>query len=236
MLDKENIPAHVAIIMDGNGRWARERGFARSEGHREGVKRAEEIIEEADAIGVKFLTFFAFSTENWKRSRIEVAVLMRLLDIFLKRNLSRLMKHNMRLRVIGRKEPIPDFLWKHLVSAQSKTKNNTGLTVILAFNYGARQEIVDAAKKIAKEIMAKKARAEDINEESFNSFLYTSGIPDPDMLIRTSGEVRISNFLLWQLSYSELYFPKVCWPDFKRENFQEAILEYQKRARRFGAA
>lgn len=236
MLDKNSIPRHVAIIMDGNGRWARERGFARSQGHREGVKRAEEILEAADEAGVKFLTFFAFSAENWKRSQAEVAVLMRLLDVFLKRNLRRLMKHNMRLRVIGRKEPIPDFLWKRLVDSQAQTKENTGLTVILAFNYGARQEIVDAVKKIAQEVGERKRRAEDINEDNFNNFLYTAGLPDPDMLIRTSGEVRISNFLLWQLSYAELYFPKVCWPDFKRDNFIEAIREYQRRARRFGAA
>lgn len=235
VLEKENIPRHVAIIMDGNGRWAKERNLARTEGHREGIKRAEEILEAADDIGVKILTYFAFSTENWKRPRIEVEVLMRLLDVFLKRNIKRLLKNNMRLRVIGRREPIPEYLWKRLVSAQAQTQENNGLTVILAFNYGSRQEIVDAVGKIVKGILSEKLSLKDLDEGNFGDFLYTKGIPDPDLLIRTSGESRISNFLLWQLSYAELCFTKVHWPDFRRKNFEEAISDYQKRTRRFGA-
>lgn len=234
-LDKERIPLHIAIIMDGNGRWAKEKRLARSEGHREGMKRVEEIVEAADALGVHYLTFFAFSTENWRRSRIETAMLMRFLDIFLQRNLKRLLKNNVRFLAIGRKEPIPEFVWKRLVVTQERTKENSGLTVILAFNYGSRQEIADAVRKIAKEVLEGTLGIEDISEENFGEFLYTKGIPDPDLLIRTSGELRISNFLLWQLSYAELCFPKVYWPEFKRQNFEEAISDYQRRTRRFGA-
>ncbi|HLD41327.1 MAG TPA: isoprenyl transferase [Candidatus Omnitrophota bacterium] len=235
MIDKDNLPKHVAIIMDGNGRWASQRNLPRIEGHREGIKRAEEIIEAADEIGIKFITFFAFSSENWKRPRLEVETLMHLLDLFLKNNLKRLMENNVRLKAIGRKDPIPDYLWRNLCRVQETTGNNTGLTVILAFNYGSRQEITDAARKIAGEILEKRLSLEDLDEKAIEGFLYTAGIPDPDILIRTSSELRISNFLLWQISYAELYFPKVLWPDFKRPYLEEAISEYQNRARRFGA-
>lgn len=234
MFDQENIPRHVAIIMDGNGRWAKERGLPRTEGHREGMERAKEIIEASRDIGIKFLTYFAFSAENWKRPKVEINILMRLLDIFLQRNIKRLIKNDICLKVIGRKEPIPGYLWKRLLSSQAQTKTNKGLTVILAFNYGSRQEIVDAARKIAQEVIENRLSLGQVAEGNFSDFLYTAGIPDPDLLIRTSAEMRISNFLLWQLSYTELYFPKVLWPDFKRENLEEAIREYQSRSRRFG--
>lgn len=235
MLDKGNIPRHVAIIMDGNGRWAKERGLPRTAGHLEGIKRVEEILESASKIGVKYLTFFAFSSENWKRPKVEVSILMRSLDNFLSRKLKVLMKNNMRLVFIGRREPVPDYLWDRLQKAKKATGKNTGLTAVLAFNYGARQEIVDAVKKALIEARENRLNIEDLNEENFNKFLYTAGIPDPDLLIRTSGELRLSNFLLWQLSYAELYFPKVYWPDFRTQDLEDALAEFQRRQRRFGA-
>lgn len=234
MLDQNNIPRHIAFIMDGNGRWAKERGLPRTDGHREGVKRADEILAAAAQIGVKFVTFYAFSSENWKRPKREIDILMRLLDVFLGRNIQKMMKNNIRFLVIGRREPMPDYLWKKLEKARERTKNNSGLSAILAFNYGSRQEIIDAARRLVKDALGKKISPEDINEDNFGDFLYTAGIPDPDLLIRTSGEQRISNFLLWQLSYSELLFPEVYWPDFRRQNLEEAISEYQRRLRRFG--
>lgn len=235
MIGKDNIPRHVAIIMDGNGRWAKQKGLPRTAGHMEGIKRIEEILEAASKIGVRYLTFFAFSSENWKRPKVEINILMRSLDNFLSRKLKVLMKNNVRLVCIGRRAPVPDYLWERLQKAKEATKENTGLTAVLAFNYGGRQEIVDAVKKALVEVGENRLDIEDLNEENFNRFLYTAGIPDPDLLIRTSGELRLSNFLLWQLSYAELYFPKVYWPDFKPENLKEALAEFQMRQRRFGA-
>lgn len=235
MIDKNNVPQHVAIIMDGNGRWAKARGLPRTDGHREGIKRIEEILKGAQDLGIKYLTLFAFSLENWKRPKYEVQALMRALDSYISRRLAQLQKNNVRLVVIGQREPVPDYLWKKLLKAQSQTQGNSGLTVILAFNYGSRQEIVDAARRIAEAVLGEKMRLQDLNEEVFSEFLYTRGIPDPDLLIRTSAQQRMSNFLLWQASYTELYFPKVYWPDFKREDLEEAVREYQKRERRFGA-
>ena len=234
MLDKSNLPRHIAIIMDGNGRWAKSKGFSRAQGHREGIKRVEEILGAASDLGVKFITLYAFSSENWKRPKVEVGILMHLLDIFLGRYVRMMMKNNIRFLTIGRKEPIPERLWKKLLAAKEKTKNNHGLTAVFAFNYGSRQEIVDAVKEIAGNILEKRLKPEDISEERMGDFLDTKGIPDPDLLIRTSGEQRISNFLLWQLSYAELFFTKTYWPDFKKENLEEAIGEYQARVRRFG--
>lgn len=233
-MNLNNLPKHVAIIMDGNGRWAKQKGLSRVEGHREGIKRAEEIIESADEIGIKFITFFTFSSENWRRPKLEVETLMHLLDAFLKNKLKKLMENNVRLKVIGRKEPIPDYLWRNLCQTQKTTAANTGLTVILAFNYGSRQEITDAVRSIAKSVLEKRLDLEALDEKTVEGFLSTAGIPDPDLLIRTSAELRISNFLLWQLSYAELYFPKVLWPDFKRPDLEEAISVYQSRDRRFG--
>ena len=234
MIDKDNIPEHVAIIMDGNGRWAKERGLSRIDGHREGIKRVKELLKSASELGIKFLTLFAFSTENWKRPKLEVSMLMHSLDNFLSRNIKTLVKDNIRLLVIGSKKSIPEYLGKRLIDARKQTKEGSGLTVILAFNYGGRAEIVDAAKMAAKEILAGRMRPEDLSEENFELFLYTAGLPDPGLLIRTSGELRISNFLLWQLSYAELYFTSTYWPDFKREDLEKAITSYQGRSRRFG--
>lgn len=234
MLDKNNIPKHIAIIMDGNGRWAKERGLPRSAGHREGVKRVREVVKAGQELGIKVITLFAFSAENWSRPKREINTLMKYLDNFLMRQIKQMHKNNMRFLVIGRDEPLPLFIQKRLKDAQVKTKDNTGLTVVLALNYGARQEIVDAAKKFAVDVLAAKVGIKDLDEKMFNRYLYTYALPDPDILIRTSGQLRISNFLLWQLSYTELYFPEKFWPDFGAEDLKEAIQSYQSRERRFG--
>lgn len=229
------MPGHVAVIMDGNGRWAKERRLPRFQGHRQGAKRAEEIIKKADELGVKYLTLYAFSVENWKRPKREVDGLMRLLYEFLKGNFNKLMRNNICFKVIGRKEPLPDYLWRYLMDTQLKTAGNSGLTLILALNYGSRQEILEAVRAAAKKVSRKELRVEDIQEDIFSSLLFTNGVPDPDLLIRTSGELRISNFLLWQLSYSELYFTRTLWPDFKAKDFEEAVNSFHGRLRRFGA-
>lgn len=235
MIDKANIPQHVAIIMDGNGRWAKERGLPRIAGHRAGIKRIKEILKAANELGIKALTFFAFSTENWSRPKREVGMLMRALNNFLNREIQELDKNNIRFMAIGRDEPMPPYVQAKIKEAENKTKNNTGIVVILAFNYGARQEIVDAAKKFTAQVLKGRTNLEDLDVESFSEYFYTAGLPDPDLLIRTSGEMRLSNFLLWQLSYAELYFPKIYWPDFKRQDLEEAIEVYQNRQRRFGS-
>ncbi len=234
MADKENIPRHIAIIMDGNGRWAKEKGLSRTSGHKEGINRIKEIIRAADEFGVKFLTLFAFSAENWSRPRNEISILMRYLDDFLVREVAAMHKKNIRFRVIGRDEPLPKRTQRRIQEAQKKTALNTGLTLVLALNYGARQEIVDAVKQISGLVAQGKVSVSQIDEDIIKSALYTFDIPDPDLLIRTSGEVRISNFLLWQLSYAELYFPKKYWPDFKKDDLLYAIKEYNMRQRRFG--
>jgi len=220
--------------MDGNGRWAKERGLPRTVGHREGVKRVREIVKAAKELGINVITFFVFSTENWSRPKKEVDMLMRYLNNFLGREINDLNKNNIRLIIIGQDEPLPKYLQKKIKEAELKTKDNTGMTVVLALNYGARQEIVEAAKRFADSVVHAEANIEDLNPDKFSHYFYTAGLPDPDLLIRTSGQMRISNFLLWQLCYSELYFPKKYWPDFKGKDLEEAIQEYQKRERRFG--
>ncbi|MCK9432231.1 MAG: isoprenyl transferase [Candidatus Omnitrophica bacterium] len=227
-------PKHVAFIMDGNGRWAQEKGLSRTSGHRKGVERVREIIRGASALGIKAVTFFAFSTENWNRPKEEIRVLMRYLDHFLKKEIKVLHKNNMRFTVIGRGDPVPKYLQERISGAQEKTAGNTGLRVVLAVNYGARQEIADAAKKFARLVAEKKADPGDLDEREFGRYLYAPDIPDPDLLIRTSNEMRVSNFLLWQLSYAEFYFSPKYWPDFGLEDLKEAVGEYQKRNRRFG--
>lgn len=234
MQNNPKIPRHVAFIMDGNGRWAKERGINRTFGHREGVKRVKEIIEGAAKLGIKTITFFAFSTENWSRPKSEVNALMRYLDNFLDKEINRMHKNNVRFVTIGRNDPIPKFLQTKIKKAQEKTKNNNGLTVVLALNYGGRQEIIDAAKKFAKDSLLK-SNIEALDENKFKEYFYAPDISDPDLLIRTSSEMRISNFLLWQLSYSEFYFSCKYWPDFKIVDLKEAITEYQRRERRFGS-
>lgn len=234
MIDKNNIPKHIAIIMDGNGRWAKEKGLPRTAGHREGIKRLKEIVSACKELGVSVVTFFAFSSENWSRPKKEVGMLLGYLNNFLEREIKELDKNNIRFMVIGRGEPIPASLQKKLKEAQNKTKDNTGLIVVLALNYGSKQEIMDAVRAFVSALKAGEASIEDLDSDNFSKYLYTAGLPDPDLLIRTSGEARLSNFLLWQLSYTELYFPKMHWPDFKKDDFKMAIAEYQKRERRFG--
>jgi undecaprenyl diphosphate synthase len=234
MLDKNNIPKHVAFIMDGNGRWAKQRGLPRTAGHKAGIDRVRDIIKAASDLGIKVVTLFAFSTENWSRPRSEVSLLMRALNSFLEREIKELNKNNIRFMVIGRDKPIPQYLLSKIKKAKQETKDNTGLIFVLALNYGSRQEIIDAVKTYTDAVMKGKANLDDLDIGSFSDYLYTAGLPEPDLLIRTSGEMRISNFLLWQLSYAELYFPEKFWPDFGKKDLEEAIEIYQKRERRFG--
>ena len=230
-----NIPRHIAIIMDGNGRWAKSKGLPRIAGHRAGAKAVEEAIKGARELGVKILTLYAFSTENWKRPKHEVAALFKLLEDYIDREVENLRKNGIRLSVIGNIEELPGSVQKKLAAAMEKTKGNDSFCLNLALNYGSRAEIVNAARRIASDCIAQKFRPEEIDEVRFSSYLYTKDIPDPDLLIRTSGEMRVSNFLLWQISYSEIYITKKLWPDFKKEDLKKAITEYQTRERRYGA-
>ena len=233
-IDSLKIPNHVAIIMDGNGRWAKQKGMARVFGHRNGVKAVRETIEVAAEIGVKTLTLYAFSTENWKRPKKEVDILMSLLVSSLKDELKTLQKNNIKLITIGQIENLPKKAQKELQEVIQKTSNNNSMILNLALSYGSREEIVNAIKKISKKVVNKQLSIEEINEKIINNHLYTFTLPDVDFLIRTSGEKRISNFLLWQIAYAELYFTDVLWPDFRKEDFFKAILNYQQRERRFG--
>ena len=235
MSDKNSsIPRHVAIIMDGNGRWAQEKGLSRTAGHKEGINRVKEIIKAASESGIEVLTLFAFSTENWSRPKKEIDMLMRYLDNFLGKEIDSLHKNNIKFRVIGRDEPLPKNIQFRIREAQAKTADNTGLVLVLALNYGARQEITDAVRNISSAVSKGQLNPDNINEDTIKGALYTAGLPDPDLFIRTSGELRISNFLLWQLSYAELCFPKKYWPDFKKDDFLRAVKEYGVRQRRFG--
>jgi undecaprenyl diphosphate synthase len=222
---------HVAIIMDGNGRWAEQRGLPRIEGHRNGVKKVNEIIDASLEVNLKAITFYTFSMENWQRPATEVNALMRLLSTYLKSEMQRLHEQNIIFRAIGDIDRLPAGVRKLIKSFEDLTINNTGLMLTSALSYGGRAEIVNTIKKIANQGM----RAEDIDEEVVERNLYTAGIPDPDLIIRTSGEIRLSNFLLWQSAYSEFYFTETLWPDFGREEFISALSEYQGRERRFGA-
>ncbi|HWR82940.1 MAG TPA: isoprenyl transferase [Candidatus Deferrimicrobium sp.] len=230
----ELVPRHVAIIMDGNGRWAALRHKPRTYGHEAGVKAARKVVRAAGEIGVKYLTLFTFSSENWKRPRSEVTALMRLLGRTARRELDELVKNDVKLVTVGRMNGLPPERQRVLKEAVEKTRNNKGLVLILALNYGGRTEILDAVKAIVNTVKAGMLNAQDIDEELFSNFLYTASIPDPDLLIRTSGEMRISNFLLWQTSYTELHVIETLWPDFGPTELFEAILNYQKRERRFG--
>jgi undecaprenyl diphosphate synthase len=234
VVNKSRLPVHVAIIMDGNGRWAKARNLPRSQGHIEGVKRVEEIVDYANEIGIKVMTLYTFSTENWRRPESEVDLLMKILTTVLERKINKLIDTNIRFRTIGRRERIPASVMSMVEKVTEKTKNNTGLTMNLAFNYGSRLEIVDAFKTIAQKIKDNALEVDDIDETLISDHLYTRGLKDPDLLIRTSGELRISNFLLWQLSYAEFYFTDKYWPDFTKEEFQKALIDFQKRERRFG--
>ena len=232
--DKEDLPQHVAIIMDGNGRWAKNRNLPRTRGHMEGVRRVEEIIDAASALGIKVLTLFTFSTENWNRPQAEVAILMRTLSEVLVQKIGKLSQKNIRFQLIGREAGIPKEVWQSIHTTMKRTEDNTGMILNMAFNYGARVEILDAVKKIVKAVQEGKLQVEDIDEATMDQALYTRGLPDPDLLIRTSGEKRISNFLLWQCSYAEFYFTEKCWPDFDEEEFKKAVEDFQSRERRYG--
>ena len=231
---KSNIPKHVAIIMDGNGRWATKRHLPRSAGHKAGVESLREIINASIEIGVEYLTVYSLSSENWKRPEGEIRFLMKLFLATIKNELRLLMDHGVRLRLIGNRKSLPPEVVKAYEEAEKKTSENTKLNFNIALNYGSRQEILDAFKILGEKINSGELKIGDIGIKDLSDNLYTKDIPDPDFLIRTSGEHRISNFLLWQISYSELYFTKVLWPDFKRKHFIKAIEEYQKRNRRFG--
>lgn len=234
MILPDKVPQHIAIIMDGNGRWAKQKGMPRVLGHRSGVKSVREVTEACGEIGVKYLTLYAFSTENWNRPPAEVTALMTLLVETIRSEVRDLNKNGVRLMAIGDLEALPAASYKTLMEGIEKTKNNTRLTLVLALNYSAKWEILRATRLLAEQAAAGTLNPSDINEQVFESALSTQGIPDPELLIRTSGETRISNFLLWQIAYAELYFTPVFWPDFGKKELFEAILSYQRRERRFG--
>ena len=229
-----NVPQHIAIILDGNGRWAKAKGMPRNYGHAQGIKNVEKICEEAWRMGIKYLTVYAFSTENWSRPENEVAALMKLLRNYMKTCLKTAAKNDMKIRVIGDIEPLDDDIKSRIRELEAATTDNGGLNFTIALNYGSRDELTRAAQKMAKDCAEGKIKAEEIDESVFETYLDTHGIPDPDMMIRTSGEQRLSNYLLWQLAYSEFYFTDVPWPDFTKEELVKAIEEYNHRHRRFG--
>ena len=229
------IPGHVAVILDGNGRWAKKRHLPRTMGHVQGSKVVEDMLYVVDELGVKYFTVYAFSTENWKRSTEEVSTLMGILRTYLKDCVKKSMKNNVRCRVIGRKDELSQDIIDSINNLEEKTKNNTGLNFTIANNYGGRDEIVKATRKIAEQVKQGKIDVDEINEKMVSDNLYTAGEPDPDLVIRTSGEIRLSGFLPWQSVYSELLFVNKNWPDFTENDLDEAIIEYQKRTRKFGA-
>lgn len=229
-----NVPQHIAVILDGNGRWAKAKGMPRNYGHAQGSKNVEKICEEAWRMGIKYLTVYAFSTENWSRPENEVAALMKLLRNYMKTCLKTAAKNDMNIRVIGDIEPLDDDIKSRIRELEAATTDNGGLNFTIALNYGSRDELTRAAQKMAKDCAEGKIKAEEIDESVFETYLDTHGIPDPDMMIRTSGEQRLSNYLLWQLAYSEFYFTDVPWPDFTKEELVKAIEEYNHRHRRFG--
>lgn len=230
----ENIPKHIAVIMDGNGRWAKKQGKLRIFGHENGVKAVRDTVEACAEIGVEFLTLYAFSTENWNRPKFEINALMTLLVSTINKETKTLMDNNIRLATIGDTDSLPSKCKKELLEAIEKTKNNSRMTLVLALSYSSKWEITQAITKIAEHVKLGQLATEQITEDTINQYLATAGIPDPELLIRTSGEHRISNFLLWQIAYSELYFTEKLWPDFRREDLYEAIVSFQQRERRFG--
>jgi len=226
----DRLPSHVAVIMDGNGRWAAQRHLPRVEGHRAGIESVRAVVEGSARLGIQVLTLYAFSVENWKRPAMEVSTLMMLLKRYLRLELNTLLKNNIRFNVVGRAEDLARDVQRELRDAEAKTATNTGMLFNIALNYGGRAEIVEAAKRIVGDGLA----PDQIDEARFSSYLYTSGQPDPDLLIRTSGEMRVSNFLLWQIAYAEIWVTDTLWPDFRKRDLFEAILAYQKRDRRYG--
>ncbi|MDB9754986.1 isoprenyl transferase [Winogradskyella sp.] len=233
-LNTEKLPKHVAIIMDGNGRWAKQQGLLRVIGHENGTKSVREIVEASAELGLKNLTLYAFSTENWNRPKIEVRTLMKLLVKSLKKEIKTLQDNNIKLSAIGSLKDLPKKAHSELLDVIEKTKNNTNMTLTLALSYGSREEIVNVIKEISVKVKNNIISAESIDESIINKHLYTQNLPDVDLLIRTSGEQRISNFLLWQIAYAELYFTDILWPDFTKEDLYEALINYQNRERRFG--
>lgn len=233
-IDKDRLPKHLAIIMDGNGRWAKEKGKLRVFGHKNGVLAVRDTVEGAVELGVKYLTLYAFSTENWNRPKLEVMALMELLVSTISKETKTLMDNGVRLNAIGNLASLPEKCRKQLIETIQKTSANTNCTLTLALSYSSRWEITEAVKKIALLVRDGELNPDDITEDSFSKYLNTAGMPDPELMIRTSGEHRISNYLLWQIAYSELYFTPKLWPDFRREDLYEAVIDYQKRERRFG--
>jgi len=233
-IDLTALPEHIAIIMDGNGRWARKRGLPRVAGHRAGIRAVREVIEGSAELGIKVLTLYAFSVENWKRPRSEVATLMQLLKEYLNKELENIHKNNIRFGTIGRTDELDISVQKQLEKAIATTRENTGMIFNVALNYGGRAEIVDAVNRLLRNGGKDAAARGGISEDDFAKYLYTAGQPDPDLLIRTSGELRISNFLLWQIAYAEIWVTETLWPDFDRQNLYEAIIAFQKRERRYG--
>jgi undecaprenyl diphosphate synthase len=234
-IDAQRMPRHIAITMDGNGRWATQRGLPRSEGHRRGDRAVRAVIEACGELGIEYLTLYTFSTENWRRAADEVQTLLMLIEIVARREIQELHEKGVRVRVLGRFHELPASLQRELERDIALTRENTGLNLNLAINYGGRAEIVDAVKALVEAARRGEVSAESIDEAAISAHLYTAGIPDPDLLIRTSGEMRVSNFLLWQLAYAEIHVTPTLWPDFGRENLLEAIADYQARQRKFGA-
>jgi undecaprenyl diphosphate synthase len=233
-IDRSALPAHIAIIMDGNGRWARKRGLPRVAGHRAGIHAVREVVEGCAELGIPVLTLYAFSVENWKRPRAEVSTLMQLLKEYLNKELENIHKNDIRFRTIGRTDELDVTVRAELEKGIEKTRNNTGMIFNVALNYGGRAEIVDAVNRILRNGGKEAAANGGISENEFSKYLYTAGQPDPDLLIRTSGELRISNFLLWQIAYAEIWVTETLWPDFQKRHLYEAIIAFQKRERRYG--
>ncbi len=233
-INKEKLPIHVAVIMDGNGRWAQRKGNSRIFGHQNGVLAVRQTVEAASELGIQYLTLYAFSTENWNRPREEVNALMSLLINTIEKELDSLLENNVSLHIIGDTESLPEDVQKQLSAAIEKTRNNNGLNLVLALSYSGRWEILNAMRKLAQDVKNNKIQVNELGCDSFSQYLTTADLPDPELLIRTSGEYRISNFLLWQIAYAELYFTDILWPDFRKEHFFDAIVDFQKRERRFG--
>lgn len=233
-LDPRKLPVHLAVIMDGNGRWAKQRMLKRIVGHQRGAETVKMVVEQSSMLGIKYLTLFAFSSENWSRPALEVRALMTLLKKYIRQETARMMRKNIRYNVIGNRSDLPDDVNETLDGAINKTAANTGMVLTLALSYGGRQELCRAAARLAQEAVDGKLSADDITTELFDSYLDTGGLPDPDFLIRTSGEMRISNFLLWQLAYTELYFTETNWPDFTINELHKALTDFQSRERRYG--
>lgn len=233
-IDMNKLPEHIGIIMDGNGRWAKKRFLPRNYGHQEGMERVVDIVTAANNLGIKHLSLYAFSTENWKRPSTEINALMKILVLYIRRELDRLHSNNVKIKIMGDIEKLPDFAEKEVIRTVNKTSNNSGMILNIGLNYGGRDEIIFGIKKVFSEIKKGKITIDDVNTNSFKNYLYTNTQPDPDLIIRPSGELRLSNFMLYQAAYSEFYFSNVLWPDFKEENLLISIIDYQKRNRRFG--